>query len=364
MAERVLMTTDCVGGVFTYATTLARELSRRGVDVHLATMGPPMSPEQRRTVEAIDRVRVHESTFALEWMDDPWDDVARAGDWLRRLERDVAPDVVHLNGYAHAAAGFRAPVVVAAHSCVLSWWRAVKGEDAPPRYAAYRRAVTRALSEAHAVIVVSSAFKRALERHYGPLPSAAVVYDGLPPPDRSAGEPAKEPVVLSAGRVWDEAKNVAALARVAAGRRWPVRVAGWDSEAASGVAALGVLSRAELRREMARAAVFALPARYEPFGLCPLEAAQSACALVLGEIDTLREIWGDAALFVPPEDDVALAHALDLLAREPRLREDLGARARERAERYGAVTMVDLTLDVYARVSSGTRWKGGELRCA
>ena len=65
--------------------------------------------------------------FALEWMDEPWDDVARAGDWLLALEERDRPDVVHLNGYVHGAAALSRPCLVAAHSCVLSWWAAVHG---------------------------------------------------------------------------------------------------------------------------------------------------------------------------------------------------------------------------------------------
>ena len=57
----------------------------------------------------------------------------------------------------------------------------------------------------------------------------------------------------------------------------------------------------------ARASIYALPARYEPFGLSALEAALSGCALVLGDIPSLREVWGDAALFVAPDDTDALA---------------------------------------------------------
>ena len=124
------------------------------------------------------------------------------------------------------------------------------------------------------------------------------------------------------------------------------------------VLALGLLSRTALRREMARAAVFAAPAKYEPFGLCPLEAALQACALVLGDIDTLREIWGSAAMFVPPCDEEALAHALEVLARDPALRAEMGVRARIHAERFTAARMTTRTLDVYRRS------KGGQLQCA
>ena len=67
-----------------------------------------------------------------------------------------------------------------------------------------------------------------------------------------------------------------------------------------------------LARKMAEASIYALPARYEPFGLSALEAALSGCALVLGDIPSLREIWGPAAIYVPADDKVgALRAALD-----------------------------------------------------
>ena len=43
------------------------------------------------------------------------------------------PDIVHLNNYVHAALPFRAPKLVVGHSCVLSWWRAVKREAGAER---------------------------------------------------------------------------------------------------------------------------------------------------------------------------------------------------------------------------------------
>ena len=57
-----------------------------------------------------------------------------------------------------------------------------------------------------------------------------------------------------------------------------------------------------------RATIFALPARYEPFGLSALEAGLAGCALVLGDIP-MREVWHDAAMFVPPEQPAALENA-------------------------------------------------------
>ena len=42
----VLMTTDAVGGVWTYSLTLARALGARGVGVTLAVVGPEPSAAQ------------------------------------------------------------------------------------------------------------------------------------------------------------------------------------------------------------------------------------------------------------------------------------------------------------------------------
>src|SRR3712207_1843802 len=120
--QRVLMTTDTVGGVWTYALELARALCRHGIQVALATMGAPLSASQHTEVRSIPGLSVFESAFKLEWMEDPWSDVSRAGDWLRQLEEAIQPDVVHLNSYVYGALSWRRPALVVGHSCVLSWW--------------------------------------------------------------------------------------------------------------------------------------------------------------------------------------------------------------------------------------------------
>ena len=96
----------------------------------------------------------------------------------------------------------------------------------------------------------------------------------------------------------------------------------------------------ELVRLYGGASIFALPARYEPFGLSVLEAALAGCALVLGDIPSLREVWGDAALYVPPEDHDALHAALQRLIADADLRERMAVRAHVRARRYSPEAMV------------------------
>jgi glycosyltransferase involved in cell wall biosynthesis len=212
--------------------------------------------------------------------------------------------------------------------------------------------------------------RAALRRHYDPLPWAAVIHNGRDA-SRYHHRPQheKEPTVLSAGRLWDEAKNLASLKHVAPHLPWPVYVAGEQhapghhngngngngNGKAAGVHALGRLDDARLADWMSRAAIYAHPARYEPFGLSVLEAAMSGCALVLGDIDSLRELWGDAAEFVPPDDDAALLAAIWRLAESPARRAELSERATVRARRYTPQRMACGYLAAYREAAAQPR---------
>mgnify|MGYP002781342234 FL=1 len=92
---------------------------------------------------------------------------------------------------------------------------------------------------------------------------------------------------------------------------------------------------------MARASVYAAPALYEPFGLAILEAASAGCALLLGDIPSLRELWDGVAVFAPPRDQSAFARALRLLEGDPRGRRALAAAARQRACRFTSAAQAD-----------------------
>lgn len=329
------MTTDTVGGVWTYALELCEALAMDDIQVLLATMGAPLTRTQREEAASLSNLQIAESTFRLEWMAEPWRDVEAAGQWLLKLERQFQPDIVHLNSYAHGAMEFRAPRLVTAHSCVLSWWRAVKGTDAPAEWREYAQRVSRGLGSAHLVVAPTNAMLNAAHQHYGPLSTARVIYNGRNPHRFPPGP--KEPMILSAGRLWDEAKNVAALVHAAPQLPWPVVVAG-DLSGPHDIAArpsnlrfLGHMATAQLAGIYARAAIYAAPARYEPFGLCILEAALAGCALVLGDIPSLRELWDGAALFVPPADPDALRDCLLQIIHAPERRKEIAAVARNRA---------------------------------
>jgi glycosyltransferase involved in cell wall biosynthesis len=260
--------------------------------------------------------------------------------------------VVHLNGYVHAALEWCVPTLVVGHSCVLSWWAAVHGEETCHAYARYRAAVSRGLRSADAIAAPTRAMAGALREHYGAPHRVAVVANGVP--TRRGPVVAKEPFVLAAGRLDDRAKNMEALETAARSAPWPVYAAGTADDnpgappGSSALRRLGWLTRSELASWMARASIFAAPARYEPFGLGALEAAAHGCALVLGDIPSLREVWGDAAVYVAPDDPRALAEAIEQLASDRAARARRAAAASERARWYSAERMARGTMRLYS----------------
>jgi glycogen synthase len=368
---RILMTADTVGGVWTYALELTRALEPYDVEVLLAIMGPSLSASQREDARTLSNLSLFKSNYKLEWMPDCWPDVKRAGDWLLHLENRLQPDLIHLNGYAHANLPWQNPTLVAGHSCVYSWWQAVRGDTPPAEWQRYKTEVENGLHAADLVVTPSAAMLRALNAHYGPLDQARVIHNGRNAEQFNARR--KRPFILSAGRLWDEAKNINRIADVAAELPWPVLVAGefqhpdrGHSFVAGQCRWLGSLSESQLRRWYASASIYALPALYEPFGYTPLEAALSGCALVLGDIESLREIWGDAAVFVDPNDSAALKHELLRLIDDPQRRVEMSQRARERALEFTSARMAENYVAAYEELLATNAFAKREefARCA
>ena len=351
----VLMTADGVGGVFGFALDLSRALAARGVSVTLAVLGPRITSDQRALLRGVRDLAVHERAGALEWMQEPWADVDACSAWLTELSARVRPDVVHVNGYAHATCDFGVPKLVVAPSCVLGWWRAVHGRAMPEPDVEYVRRVRAGLGAADFVAAPTRAMLDSLQLEYG-FAGGHVIPNGV---DSAEFEPQqKAPYFAAAGRFWDPAKNLELVQRVAPKLPWPVRLAGQRGESEdpfTGIEPLGLLPRAELAQVLGRASAFLHPARYEPFGLAPLEAAHAGCALVLGDIPSLREVWDRAALYVLPDDPDALAYAAERVARNEYLRQALSEMARARARRYTSAAMARNYLFVYRKLVRAAR---------
>lgn len=355
---KILMTADAIGGVWTYALELSRGLRTHDVQVVLAVMGGPLTDAQRSQAGSIPNLSVRESEYRLEWMTEPWRDVQEAGDWLLRIERETAPDLIHLNNFCHGQLFWRAPSLIVAHSEVSSWFRHVRGTAPPQEWEEYRDRVSEGLYSTGFVIAPSSSALRDLQREYGPLPRARVIPNGTSRFDAgTAMSPLKEEFVLSVGRLWDDAKNIRSLDRIAPSLAWPILAAGSlkspsnEEIALRGLKVLGELPRERLSGIFARASIYALPARYEPFGLSVLEAAACGCALVLGDIPSLRENWDGAALFADPDSPENIRDAIASLIRSGEERRRLGILAEERSRKFSAEAMAHAYHDVYRKLA-------------
>jgi glycosyltransferase involved in cell wall biosynthesis len=334
---RVLITADAVGGVWQYSVELAHGLAALGVEPLIATVGPSPSADQLAALGAA--IRVIDTGLALDWLAEDAASVRKAGETVADLAAREGADIVQLNSPALAAeARFAMPVVAVQHSCVASWWEAVRGTELPEDFA-WRTGLVRAgLLAADKVVAPTAAFAEATRRLYRLPETPAAVHNGRTPLKLPDGAP--HDFVFTAGRLWDEGKNLATLDAAAAGIAVPVHAAG-PVRGPNGTAVefetihcLGTLGEAEIGRWLAAKPVFASAALYEPFGLAVLEAAAAGCPLVLSDIATFRELWDGAATFVDPRDAAGFTAAISNIVGNDFLRGAMGRAARERAARY------------------------------
>jgi glycosyltransferase involved in cell wall biosynthesis len=351
---RVLLTTDAVGGIWTYTVDLARGLSALGIGAVIAVMGPSPSAAQKKAARAVPGLRLVDTGLPLDWLAEDAGALADAGRALARLAAKEQVDLVQLNAPALAAqARFPMPVVAVVHSCVATWWHEVYGPDAAiPADFAWRTDLVRAgLAAADLVVAPSNAFAALVRNCYGLGQEPRTVYNGRSP--IAAGQQAPHDFVFTAGRLWDRGKNLATLDAAAAGIGVPVHAAGplegpnGERIAFEHLNSLGTLDEAALGRWLSARPVFASAALYEPFGLSVLEAAAAGCPLVLADIPTFRELWRDVAIFVDPRDPAAFARACNELVGDDFERAVLGRAAMERAEFFTPDAMAAQMASLY-----------------
>lgn len=109
-----------------------------------------------------------------------------------------------------------------------------------------------------------------------------------------------------------------------------------DSGVADHVRFVGAKQRDELRYYYSAADVFISTPWYEPFGITPLEAMASGTPVIGSEVGGLKStiVDGETGYLVPPRSPRAVAEKLELLYREPKLKNELGLRARYHVESH------------------------------
>ena len=254
---------------------------------------------------------------------------------LRRAVAADRPDVFFAPAYTAPRLG-GIPLALTIHDISFvahpEWFRVREGMR--------RRWLTRRSAETAAVIFTDSEFSRSeIERHFHIERSRVhVIPPGLAPRhDRLGAERPRtgRPIVLYVGSIFNRRRVpdlIAAFAHVA--REIPearLVIVGedrsWPAQSLPDVAlAHGVEARVDLRSYVSddelgavyrSASVFAFLSEYEGFGLTPLEALAAGLPIVVLDTPVAREVYGDAAFYVPPGDIRTTGEVLTRVLRNP-----------------------------------------------
>ena len=364
---RILLTTDTVGGVWTFTQELAAVLLLRNHSVALLSFGRQPSASQ---AEECNRLRARYGTSfrygasaaPLEWMESNERAYSEGTAALLALADSFQADIVHSNQFCFGDLPIAVPVVITAHSDVLSWAAACRPHGLEPSawLTQYRSLVECGLQRATAVVAPTQWMSETLRRLYS-LPFAPkVILNGS-----NISRPrtlSKRHQAVSVGRLWDEAKNLRLLADVVS--PMPILVAGEQRFQGShtvmhsgALTLLGPLTHEDVLALFGESSLYLGPSRYEPFGLAPLEAAQCGCALLLNDQPSFREIWGEAALYL--RDANSLSRLLASLSPQSLL--EAQQRSRERAHQLTATRMAEQYESLYRELLASTSADAKEL---
>jgi glycosyltransferase involved in cell wall biosynthesis len=176
----------------------------------------------------------------------------------------------------------------------------------------------------------------------------------------------REQVVLSVGAI-QKRKNTARLVEAfeSLGGEWRLVLAGslgygaWEigqrieaSKARGRISVLGYVTPEELAKWYARAAIFAFPSLDEGFGMPVLEAMAAGVPVLTSNRSALPEVGGDAALLADPGDVQEIAGALQRLAVDEGLRDELAEKGKARAALFTWEKAVGETWEVYKRITT------------
>lgn len=115
---------------------------------------------------------------------------------------------------------------------------------------------------------------------------------------------------------------------------------------------LGRVSDDELKQFYERALCFVYPSLYEGFGIPPLEAMSCGTPTVVSAIPPIKEVCGNAALYVNPYDEKDIAEKINLLIEDADLRKSLIVKGYERCQMFDWHRSANILINVVENLYS------------
>lgn len=283
--------------------------------------------------------------------------------WVARADVHFAPNYTFSRPHSAVAS----PRVIAVHDLTFRRHPELLQRETLEHL---ERSLPPELQRADAILCVSTATRDDLAELFGvSRQKARVVLSGLgnPPVNETVSLPdgITKPYALFVSTI-EPRKNVstlvAALERAWDDGSWDGQLVlagrtGWKSDStleqihtsrwSSRIKRLEYVDRATLSTLYRHATMFVFPSLYEGFGFPLLEAMAHGVPCVTSSVSSLPEVGGDAAVYVDPRDEKAIASAILALATDDALRRRLSAAGVERAasftwERAAAETLAVL----------------------
>jgi alpha-maltose-1-phosphate synthase len=328
----------------------------------------------------------------------PWPRLQEASSALQVISTDLSmtaavagTQLVHSHTWYANLAGhlssllYGIPHVLTAHS--LEPLRPWKAEQLGGGYALSSWCEQTAMQSAAAVIAVSNGMAADIRVCYPEIPAdrVHVIHNGIDARqyspdgnrdvlDRYGIDPSLPsvvfvgrvtrqkglPVLLRAAELLDPAAQLVLCAGQADTTELEAEVSGLVQKlqsTRSGVIWIpAMLAKTEVIQILSHATAFVCPSEYEPLGIVNLEAMACGSAVVASAVGGIPEVVadGETGLLVPPNDETALAAAINALIREPARAAEFGARGRNRAvAEFSWDTIAARTADLYDSLVPG-----------
>lgn len=108
----------------------------------------------------------------------------------------------------------------------------------------------------------------------------------------------------------------------------------------------GWVDEADLPYIFSAASAFIFPTRYEGFGIPVLQAMACGVPAAISDIEVLKEVAGDAAVYFDRDDTFSMAEAMHLVSSDEKLRQDLIEKGLERVKNFSFEKCARETLSV------------------